>query len=111
MTYQLDPSNPYERDENAFRTDGKNACHWCVKNPPEWVWGPYGTRVCSECEQRIDAGETWRVVEEVSARLTVSEGWAGLDPQQWRDRETALIERWLEVRTDHERIDPQDVWY
>lgn len=91
--------NPYDLEENYLRTDGRDVCHWCSLRPQEFVWGPYGTRVCARCEQIIEGGGSWEVVEEVAARITVRGGWSVLDPGRWRQREHGKIGRWLEVRT------------
>ena len=36
--------DPYDRETNAFRTDGRDACHRCAFRSQAWVWAPYGTR-------------------------------------------------------------------
>lgn len=91
--------DPYGRDENAFRTDGRAVCHWCYLRPQTWIWGPYGTRICDHCQQLIDAGSAGDVVEELAARMTVRDGWHMLDPDRWRQHEHERMARWLEVRT------------
>lgn len=107
MTAQDDP---YDRDENVFRTDGRDACHWCYLRPQAWVWGPYGTRVCDHCQQLIDAGRADEVVEECAARTTVHGGFSrlDLDPDKWRAREHDLMNRWLRIRTTCQRVDPAE---
>jgi hypothetical protein len=101
--------DPYDRDENVFRTDGRDACHWCYLRPQAWVWGPYGTRVCDHCQQMIAEGRAQDVVEEMAARMTVRDGWGSmLDPEDWREREHNLMDRWLEVRTDCRPIHPAE---
>lgn len=106
MSYEFNESEPYDRAENAYRTDGRDVCHWCAYRPPEYVWGPYKTRTCGYCEELIDAGRYGEIVDEVWARLTIRPlGVAGMiDLEHWHDRETALIERWLKVRTAREPI-------
>lgn len=91
--------DPYDRDENVFRTDGRACCHWCYLRPQAWVWGPYGTRVCDHCQQMVEDGRAREVAEELAARMTVRDGWHTLDPGHWREREQGLMARWLEVRT------------
>lgn len=102
MTADVDP---YDMDENAFRTDGRDACHWCYLRPQAFVWGPYGTRVCGHCQDLIAEGCGWDVVEELAARLTVR-GTSRLirDMERWRRREHNLMERWLRVRTNCTRL-------
>ena len=96
----------YERDEYNFRTDGRDACHWCYMRPQAFVWGPYGTRVCSYCQDLIEQGRHHEVVEELAARMTVRDVWATLDPERWRRHEHERMARWLQVRTTCEPIDP-----
>ena len=96
-----------QREEHAFRTHGRDCCHWCALRPQAWVWGPYGTRVCDYCQQMIANGRARDVVEEAAARLTVRGTFARfrtLDEDHWRDREHALMTRWLVVRTDCQPI-------
>ena len=100
--------DPSDRDENVFRTDGRDVCHWCTLRPQEWLWGPYGTRVCDHCQQLIEEGRQWEIVEGVAARITVRDNWHHLDPEQWRRREHGLMARWLKVRTDFRPVDPAD---
>lgn len=101
---RVSESDPYHQDERSFRTDARGACHWCRLRPQAWVWGPYGTRVCDHCSEMIAEGRAQEVVEEAAARITVRDGWHSLDPEQWRDREHALMTRWLRVRTTREPI-------
>lgn len=93
-------ADPYERDENSFRTDGRDCCHWCYIRPQAWVWEPYGTRICDHCQHEIAEGRSAEIVDEHSARLTVYGGARRMrDPEQWRVREQARMRRWLEIRT------------
>lgn len=82
-----------------FRTVGPN-CHWCYFRKAAFVWGPYGTNVCAVCQDLIEAGLHWDVVEAVAARITIKGDWDDADPKGWRQREHALMERWLVIRTD-----------
>ena len=84
-SYIFDPLEPYDVAENAYRTDGKDVCHWCALRPPEWLWQPFGTRTCSLCDDLIDEGRAWEVVEGAAARVTVRGNWRrGLDPERFR---------------------------
>jgi hypothetical protein len=98
--------DPYDKDENVFRTDGEDACHWCYMRPQEFVWGPYGTRVCGYCQDMIRDGREWEVVEETASRMTVHDRWFGIDPEHWRAREHGLMQRWLKVRTTCQPLEP-----
>lgn len=100
--------DPYDRDEYVFRTDGRDACHWCYMRPQAVVWGPYGTRVCAHCDELISQGRADEVVEELAARMTVRDAWHGLNPEEWRRREHDLMQRWLKVRTTSRPIEPDD---
>lgn len=102
MTDEVDP---YGREENYLRTDGRDCCHWCWLRPQAWVWGPYGTRTCTYCEELIQAGRAHDIVEEVAARITVRDGWRVIrDQEGWRRRERDKLERWVEVRTTRRPI-------
>jgi hypothetical protein len=81
--------------------------------------GPYGTNVCAHCEELIDEGREWEVVEALAAQMTVRNGWHSLDPERWRRNEHENITRWLEVRTtcetkaqdeNHDRGGTGDAW-
>lgn len=79
----------------TFHTSGSN-CHWCLSRAASWVWGPYGTNVCSRCQSLIEAGNMWQVIESQN----VAHGdWVGVDPDEWRKSGHALLAWWLEVRT------------
>ncbi len=86
-------------DRWQFHTTGPN-CHWCYHRDTAFVWGPYDTNVCAVCQELIEAGRQWDVVEALAARMTVRDRWLHLDPEDWRQNEHALMERWLRVRTD-----------
>lgn len=100
MGPMTDPVDPYDREENYLRTDGSDACHWCWLRPQEWVWGPYGTRVCDHCNREAEEGRVHDIVDEHTARMTVH-GWPKLirDREGYRRREREKIDRWIEVRT------------
>lgn len=99
--------DPYSLEENYLRTDGRDCCHWCWFRPQEWVWGPYGTRVCDHCDRLASEGRGAEIVEEHAARMTVH-GWPKLirDPEGYRQRERERLDRWLEVRTAREPAPP-----
>ncbi len=99
--------DPYDRDENAFRTDGRDVCHWCALRPQAWLWGPYGTRVRDHCQQMIEAGRAGDVVEEVAARITVLGRLAHGRPRPMaRTRAHPHDARWLQVRTTYRPVSP-----
>lgn len=90
----------YSLEKNYLRTDGRDVCHWCALRPQEWVWGPYGTRMCDYCDQLATSGKAGEIVEEIDARITVRVGWlGGINPDRWRKNEAGRLARWLEVRT------------
>lgn len=103
-----DPRNdPYSREENYLRTDGRDGCHWCALRPQAWVWGPYGTRVCDHCDQLASQGRAAEIVEEAAARITVRGGWRlGVDPETWRMHEHERVAKWLDIRTTREPAPP-----
>lgn len=103
-----DSVDPYSLEENYLRTDGKDSCHWCYLRPQEYVWGPYGTRVCGHCQQMAEEGRAHDIVEELAARMTVREGWRMLDPEEWRRHEHEKMARWLQVRTTCSPIPPSE---
>jgi len=97
-------------DDNRwqFHTTGPN-CHWCYHRDTAFVWGPYGTNVCAVCQELIEAGRQWEVVEALAAQMTVQRRrWLWFDPERWRKREHGLIGRWLEVRTTCRPTTPDD---
>ena len=109
MSYVFDPFEPYDVPENAYRTDGRGVCHWCASRPQEYLWGPFKTRTCGYCEELIDAGRHVEIVDEVWARMKIKEDGVipkMIDLDRWHIRETALIERWLEMRTTREPLTP-----
>jgi 3-methyladenine DNA glycosylase AlkD len=85
-------------DRWDFHTTGSN-CHWCHQRKTAFTWGPYDTNVCNECQQLIQSGSQWDVVEGVAAHITVRGGWFMTDPETWRAKEHVLMARWLEIRT------------
>jgi len=99
--------DPYDREENYLRTDGRTACHWCYMRPQAFVWGPYGTRVCDYCQQMAAEGRAHDIVEELAARMTVRDTWHKLDPEHWRERAHEHMQRWLDVRTTSAPTEPQ----
>ena len=100
--------DPYSLEENYLRTDGRDCCHWCYLRPQEWVWGPYGTRVCDHCDRLATAGRASEIVEEIDARMTVRGGWHRLiDPERRSSTENENLTRWLEVRTSRRPISGQ----
>lgn len=105
-----DDVDPYTLEENYLRTDGRDCCHWCYLRPQEWVWGPYGTRVCDLCDQLATQGRAAEIVEEVDARMTVRGGWHPMirDPEGRNRRELEALTRWLEVRTDRRAVTPPE---
>ena len=94
-----------EDDKWLFRTSGPG-CHWCAIGETIHVWGPYGTNVCAECADLITEGRKWEVAETVAARITVRDDWHDVTPEQWLEREHALIERWVALRTDLIEVPP-----
>ena len=64
------------------------------------------TRVCAHCQDMLEQGRQWEIVEAVAAGITVRDHWSVLDPEQWRRHEHELIGRWLAVRTTCEAIEP-----
>lgn len=95
-------------DQWLFRTSGPN-CRWCSSGQTAFVWGPYKTHVCAECQRLIEAGEHWLIPETVAARITVSGNhWMGVDPERWRQRERRLIEHWMTARTTCSPVAPDD---
>jgi hypothetical protein len=88
-----------------FRTSGPN-CHWCASGETIHVWGPYGTNVCAFCEDLITEGRERQVGETVVARSIVRDTWYDVDRERWLEREHALIERWLALRTDCTEVPP-----
>ena len=85
-------------DEHRFHTSGPN-CHWCARGETAWVWGPYGTNICADCTEMIEAAEPELVVETIAAAVTVRDNWHHLDPQRFREHELENLTRWLEIRT------------
>lgn len=108
MSYEFDPDEPYDVPENAYRTDGRDCCHWCFMRPQEYVWEPFKTRTCGYCEELIDAGRHVEIVDEVWARMKIKDGPASkmIDLDRWHRRESAQIERWLETRTTRAPLPP-----
>lgn len=110
MIRLVSEEDPYAREENYLRTDGRDVCHWCSLRPHEWVWAPYGTRVCDHCQQMAAEGRAHDIVEEIHARMIVRGNFDRgigrlLDPETWRIHELARIDRWMEVRTDCHAIE------
>lgn len=95
--------SPYDRPENAYRTDGRDVCHWCALRPQAWLWAPFSTRVCDHCQQLIEDDRGDEIAEEIAARFTVRGTFdrfnTMIDPDRWLAREHALFERWLDLRT------------
>ena len=56
------PCDSRDDDRWQFHTTGPN-CHWCYHRDTAFVWGPYGTNVCAVCQELIEAGRQWEVVE------------------------------------------------
>ena len=109
MPGMTDEPDPYSLEQNYLRTDGRDVCHWCSLRPQEWVWGPYGTRVCEQCDQLATEGRIDEIVEEAAARITVYGNFERfrLDPERWRRHEREKLQRWLEVRTTRATAGPE----
>jgi len=63
-------------------------------------------RTSAECADLITEGRKWEVAETVAARITVRDDWHDVTPEQWLEREHALIERWVALRTDCIEVPP-----
>jgi hypothetical protein len=90
----------YAREENYLRTDGHDVCHWCSLRPQTWIWGPYGMRTCSFCDELLAAGDVAAVVDAAWARLRIGGMEGRMDLERWRARELDRVARFLEVRRE-----------